>query len=63
MNGKLAEVYIEAMDVKMTTLERMDVWNVVKQESWTKVINGTWEFKSKCFLDGTLNKLKVIFYS
>ena len=61
MNGPDADAFWEACRTEIATLEKMNVWEVVPQEPWMKVVKSTWAFKVKRFPSGEVRKVKSRF--
>ncbi len=61
MQGKFADDYWKAMEVKIFTLESINVWEVVDRKDDMNVTNSTWAFKCKCYADGLIKKFKARF--
>ena len=59
--GKFADDYWKAMEVKIFTLESIDAWEVVDCKDDMNLINSTWAFKCKCYPDGLIKKFKARF--
>jgi hypothetical protein len=61
MQGKFADDYWKAMEVKIFTLESINAWEVVDREDDMNVINPTWAFKCQRYPNGQINKFKARF--
>jgi len=58
MNGPDRDGYYKAAQIELDTLESMDTWEVVPQESWMNILPTTWAFKCKRYPDGTIRNAK-----
>ena len=47
MNGPHKAGFTEAARLKINTLRKMGVWNVVEREYWMNVLPSTWTFRVK----------------
>jgi hypothetical protein len=61
MQGKFADDYWKAMEVKIFTLESINAWEVIDCKDDMNVINSTWAFKCKRYPDGLIKKFKARF--
>jgi hypothetical protein len=52
---------LEAIELKIFTLESIIVWQVVEQEDDINVISSIWAFKCKRYPDGLIKNLKARF--
>ena len=62
LTGPHAEYFWEAMDKEITTLQKMDTWEIVPRSSLpsgAKPVPGTWAFRVKRYPDGRLHKFKA----
>ena len=59
MNGPDAEGYWEACKLEWQTLVDMKVWDVVKRQSWMRVLPCLWILRCKRFPSGLIKKLKA----
>lgn len=58
MNGPDAEGYWDACKLEWQTLVDMKVWDVVKRQSWMRVLPCLWVLRCKRFPSGLIKKLK-----
>jgi hypothetical protein len=61
--GKFADEYWKAMELEVATLEALGAWEVLEYdlETMPNVIQLTWAFKCKCYVDGLIKKFKARF--
>ena len=62
-NGPHSKGFWKAMDTELTTLERMDAWEIVDRKPDMNVLDSVWAYKIKHFPGGSLQKLKARFLS
>jgi hypothetical protein len=60
---KFADEYWKVIKLEIATLEALGAWKVLEYDSKTmpNVIQSTWAFKCKRFLDGLIKKFKAHF--
>ena len=63
MKRKFADEYWKAAVTEIETLENMNAWGIVDRPVDNNVLDGTWAFKVKRFLDGLIKKFKARFYA
>ena len=61
VHGENSEGFWEAMLKEVSSLNTLDAWEQVPQESWMKVLPGTWAYKIKRFPTGLVRALKARF--
>ena len=61
MNSPDADKWTEACEIELETLRQINAWQLVKRQSWMRVLPMTWAFKLKCYPDGTAKKFKARF--
>ena len=61
MNSPDADKWTEACEIELETLREINAWQLVKRQSWMRVLPMTWAFKLKRFPDGTAKKFKARF--
>ena len=62
MNGPQCLGFLEAMNIKMQQLEEKNPWDTIPIEQvpeGANILDSTWAFKRKRFLDGRVRKLKA----
>ena len=56
MNGPNTAGFLKTTEIKIETLIDMETLNVVRRESWMKVISSIWAFKVKIYTLTDLSK-------
>jgi len=62
MNGPDKAANWEAIKVEISTLTKLEAWEVVPLKSDMNVLVSTWAFKCKIYPDGSIRKFKARFY-
>ena len=60
MSGPDKAGYWEAMKVEIATLTKLKAWNIFPLTQDMNVLDSTWAFKCKRYLDGNVHKLVLL---
>jgi hypothetical protein len=59
VNGPNGQVWKEAVDRELDSIDRAGTWNVVDKVEGEKEVGSKWVFKVKRLVDGSINKFKA----